>query len=349
MIDPFLPMLAVPGEPFDSPEHLFEVKWDGVRAVAAVEQGGYRVWGRDLIDYGPRYPELEVLRRLPSGTVVDGELVVLQEGRARLEAILRRHQLTGIRKIEQASRQSPVTYVVFDLVQWQGQAIFDQPLRLRRSSPVGRMRSGSSPTSTARCGACSLLASFAQSGAVESRSNSAPPRIGIFTDELIWLMSLAVAILVAGHQVHSGKPRWLGRSCSLTGPSWQGTVPNARRLSMVAPRKRTPRWHRVFLAMLPAIRRCASHAFRSLRPEAREDAIVEVISNACVATHRLAKQGKLDLAYPTVLAGYGIRQTLDHRRVGNRRSISDVLSPYCQEQKHVRVSRLDRYDEEEGG
>jgi hypothetical protein len=32
----FLPMLAVRGEPFDSPQHLFEVKWDGVRAVAAV-------------------------------------------------------------------------------------------------------------------------------------------------------------------------------------------------------------------------------------------------------------------------------------------------------------------------
>ena len=39
MIEPFLPMLAVPAEPFDSAEHLFEVKWDGVRALAAVEQG----------------------------------------------------------------------------------------------------------------------------------------------------------------------------------------------------------------------------------------------------------------------------------------------------------------------
>ncbi len=47
------------GRLFDSPEHLFEVKWDGVRAVAAVEDGGYRIWGRDLADYGPRYPELD--------------------------------------------------------------------------------------------------------------------------------------------------------------------------------------------------------------------------------------------------------------------------------------------------
>ncbi|MBL7134928.1 MAG: hypothetical protein ISS78_12575 [Phycisphaerae bacterium] len=133
MIDTFLPMLAVSGEPFDSPEHLFEMKWDGVRAVAAVEEGGYRIWGRDLADYGPRYPELELLRRLPSGTALDGELVVLQNGRAGLEAILHRHQLAGALKIKYACRQFPVTYVLFDLVYWQGRPLFHEPLCLRRA------------------------------------------------------------------------------------------------------------------------------------------------------------------------------------------------------------------------
>ena len=41
-----LPMLAVPSAPFDSPEYLFEVKWDGVRALAACGPDG-AVWGRD--------------------------------------------------------------------------------------------------------------------------------------------------------------------------------------------------------------------------------------------------------------------------------------------------------------
>ncbi len=58
---------------------------------------------------------------------------MLQQGRARLEAILRRHQLTGVRKIWAAPRQSRVTYVLFDLVQWQGQPLFGQPLRVRRA------------------------------------------------------------------------------------------------------------------------------------------------------------------------------------------------------------------------
>jgi ATP-dependent DNA ligase len=133
MTPKFLPMLAVPGEPFDSPEHLFEIKWDGVRAVACVEQGKWQVWGRNLTDYKPRYPELEVLARLPSGTVADGELVVFQNGRARLDAILRRHQLVSPLKIQYACCQSPVTYVLFDLVYWQGQPLLEQPLWKRRA------------------------------------------------------------------------------------------------------------------------------------------------------------------------------------------------------------------------
>ena len=39
MIESFLPMLAVAAEPFDSPEYLFEVKWNGIRALAARDGG----------------------------------------------------------------------------------------------------------------------------------------------------------------------------------------------------------------------------------------------------------------------------------------------------------------------
>src|SRR5262249_50756917 len=55
-----LPMLAVPAAPFDSTEYSFEVKWDGVRALAAVETTGWRLWGRQRADYTARYPELAV-------------------------------------------------------------------------------------------------------------------------------------------------------------------------------------------------------------------------------------------------------------------------------------------------
>ena len=133
MIRPFLPMLAVASEPFDSSEYLFEVKWDGVRAIACVQNDRWRLWGRELADYTDRYPELDALRRLPSGTVLDGELVVLRDGRADLSAILRRHHLASARKIQQASRHLPVTYVLFDCLYHQGRPLFDQPLAARRA------------------------------------------------------------------------------------------------------------------------------------------------------------------------------------------------------------------------
>jgi DNA ligase D-like protein (predicted ligase) len=132
MIDPILPMLATSAQPFDSFEYLFEVKWDGVRALAAVQEGQWRLWGRELADYSHRYPELEVLRRLPSGTVVDGELVVFRDGRADLNAIQRRHQLVNPVRIRHGGGQTPVRYLLFDILYHQGRPLLQEPLYRRR-------------------------------------------------------------------------------------------------------------------------------------------------------------------------------------------------------------------------
>ena len=51
MMRQFAPMLAVSGEPFDSQEHLFEIKWDGIRALACVRRKALRLWGRGQADY----------------------------------------------------------------------------------------------------------------------------------------------------------------------------------------------------------------------------------------------------------------------------------------------------------
>jgi bifunctional non-homologous end joining protein LigD len=74
-------MLATPGMPFDSQEHFFEIKWDGVRAMAYIESDGYRIMNRRRVDITSRYPEFEFLKDLPPGTVLDGEMVVLAAGK----------------------------------------------------------------------------------------------------------------------------------------------------------------------------------------------------------------------------------------------------------------------------
>jgi hypothetical protein len=108
-----------------------------------------------------------------------------------------------------------------------------------------------------------------------------------------------------------------------------------------------PAWHASFLKMLPIIRTCARIAFRHLQPEARDEAIQEVIANAMSAYVRLVELGKTAVAYPTVLARFAIAQFRDGRRVGASLNIREVLSKYAQRMKRLIVERLDHFDIEE--
>jgi len=128
------PMLAKPGPPFDSDEHLFEIKWDGTRALAFVEAGGLRVRNRKAKDLLPVYPELEVLSGLPPGCVLDGEVVVLRGGKPDFHGMLRREQARGGRRARAAMRALPATYVVFDLLWRDGRPLLDAPLSTRRAA-----------------------------------------------------------------------------------------------------------------------------------------------------------------------------------------------------------------------
>lgn len=122
---------------------------------------------------------------------------------------------------------------------------------------------------------------------------------------------------------------------------------------MIAParpvrrKKSPPAWNKAFLAVMPAIKAHAKIAFRHLGPEAREEAVQEVLCNACCAFARLAQRGKADLGYPSVLARYGVAQFNAGRKVGCHLNVNDVASEYCQRRKNVMVERLDAYDAEE--
>lgn len=114
-------------------------------------------------------------------------------------------------------------------------------------------------------------------------------------------------------------------------------------------RKSPPGWHSAFEAMLPRIVNHARIAFRHLDAEAREEAIQETVCNACQAYARLVELGKTDVAFPSALAHFGVRQTKSGRKVGGKLNTRDVLSECCQRKRDLLVERLDRYDPEEAG
>jgi hypothetical protein len=106
-------------------------------------------------------------------------------------------------------------------------------------------------------------------------------------------------------------------------------------------------WHAAFEAMMPAIEAHARIAFRHLDPEAREEAAQEVICNACCAYARLVALKRTHLAYPSVLARFGVAQAKSGRIVGGHLNVRDVTSEYCRQKKGVVVEQLDKFDTDE--
>lgn len=104
-----------------------------------------------------------------------------------------------------------------------------------------------------------------------------------------------------------------------------------------------------FISLLPAIRRQARVAFRGESAERRGELVAEVIANCWVAFRRLVERGLAQVAYPTPLARFAIRQVRDGRRVGAQLNVRDVLSDYCQRHKRVQVERIDVQDEPDAG
>ena len=103
----------------------------------------------------------------------------------------------------------------------------------------------------------------------------------------------------------------------------------------------------VYAKMLPSIKRHARIAFRYLNPEEKQERVQNVLCNTWEALVRLARRGKLDQAFPSVLAKFAEKQTRDHRITGGHLNIKDILSKYCQVNKDVVVQRLDRFNDQE--
>jgi DNA ligase D-like protein (predicted ligase) len=129
------PMLARPAKPFDSPKYLFEVKWDGTRGMTYVDgDGACRILNRRDRDIAYRYPELSCLADLPAGTILDGEIVVMRDGKPDFNLLAQREQAQRPIRINTLSRQIPATYVVFDQLYDRHRPIMKRPLTERRES-----------------------------------------------------------------------------------------------------------------------------------------------------------------------------------------------------------------------
>ena len=91
------PMLAtLAKEPFDHPDWVFEVKWDGYRAVAEIKEGRVALYSRNLLSLTQKFaPIAESLQTLPFEAVLDGEITMVdEEGQADFQ-LLQNYQKSG--------------------------------------------------------------------------------------------------------------------------------------------------------------------------------------------------------------------------------------------------------------
>jgi ATP-dependent DNA ligase len=112
---------------------LFEPKWDGFRAIVFRSQNDVYIQSRDLKPLDRYFPELHaaLLERLPPGCVVDGEIVIAQDGALNFDALqLRLHPAAS--RVEKLSKVMPSSFVGFDLLAVAGASIMDRPQRERR-------------------------------------------------------------------------------------------------------------------------------------------------------------------------------------------------------------------------
>jgi bifunctional non-homologous end joining protein LigD len=137
MPERIVPMLARSSTLIPKPEDdfSFEVKWDGVRAIAYVKPGRFRLESRNLREITDSYPEVRgLLRDLGMREAVfDGELVAFDEsGRPSFERLQRRMHVTSPSAVRRLSTSTPVVYAIFDLLYLDGHVLMDAPYEERR-------------------------------------------------------------------------------------------------------------------------------------------------------------------------------------------------------------------------
>jgi bifunctional non-homologous end joining protein LigD len=142
------PMLARSGQlPDEDGGWAYEVKWDGVRAIAYSKPGELRLESRSLNDISDSYPELFAVNAAlgSHSAVLDGEIVAFDgAGRPSFEALQQRMHVGSRARARKLAGATPVTYVIFDLLWLDGHSLMREPYSTRRERLAALALNGAS-------------------------------------------------------------------------------------------------------------------------------------------------------------------------------------------------------------
>jgi bifunctional non-homologous end joining protein LigD len=132
-------MLAVPAErvgglPLDDAAWAYEVKWDGMRVLADVQDGRVRLWSRKGNDVTIAFPELAGLAAAHVDVLLDGEVVVLRSGIPSFSALAERFHVRDARRAPALAASAPATLIAFDVLRLYGVDLTSRPWQERREA-----------------------------------------------------------------------------------------------------------------------------------------------------------------------------------------------------------------------
>lgn len=120
-------------EPFNSPDWIYEIKLDGIRCIAYLDENGTDLRNKRDKKLLPCVPELkDINRQIKKKCILDGELFVLRNGMTDFYEIQRRALMTDPFKIQLASAKYPASFVAYDIIYDSGKMTIDLPLMERK-------------------------------------------------------------------------------------------------------------------------------------------------------------------------------------------------------------------------
>ncbi|WP_091603199.1 non-homologous end-joining DNA ligase [Micromonospora mirobrigensis] len=131
---PLKPMLAITGQLPAGAGWAYEFKWDGIRALADIQQHRQRLYARSGVDVTVAYPELITLAEQVDDALLDGEVVLFTDGQPSFTALAERMHVRNAAKAARLAATVPVTYMVFDLLRLRGEDLTGRPYRERRAA-----------------------------------------------------------------------------------------------------------------------------------------------------------------------------------------------------------------------
>lgn len=126
-------LIGKEGPPFDDDSYYFELKLDGERCLAYLDDAGTVLINRRGSKVLPKMPELAgIHKQAAKKCILDGELVVTVDGRLDFDEINRRWLMSNKASIDMASKTRPATFVAFDILYSEGKLLTERPLHERK-------------------------------------------------------------------------------------------------------------------------------------------------------------------------------------------------------------------------